>query len=662
MPYNAIGELPDSVKGLPKHAKEIYMGAFNNAFEEYKDRGGKREALAHATAWAAVEKKYKKKDDTWVARESEVTDESINDEFSDENKRQMLQTALTDEYKLNVDNPIPSGVWVEEVFEDYLIYNVNGQSYKASYELTEEGKATFGEPEKVVRQTVYKPMEALQTKYAELIQEVGKRNASMDATRIKKIMELCQELLSSEEDPEKDKLKKAVKEADATLAWLREQAAMKTEDGEKYPASAFAYVPHSDKPSTWKLRLWEDPTKKVTRAQLGRAAAALSPGGFRGQKVQIPSEDMSAVKRKIRSEYRKLDVEDEEIPRWVKEAETRERLLNYIPLTEAKFDKGRAHVVIIKAGFNADQSRYYPADVLKRDYKVFEGMKMFADHPTVEEDKARPERSITDWAATLSNVTCDETGIVEGDADIIETWLMEKLALLRDKDMLSQMGISINAVGSASKATIEGVETLVIEKLVACRSVDFVTEPGAGGVVTLYESDRYHDIDLVELATLREKRPDLVNSIEANVRAETTKEVRKAMENEEKIKDLEGQVETLTAENTDLKTKMTEAEKEKAKAEAQATIKEAVDKAELPTAAKERLMERFKDAETADGIEKAIKAEVDYIARLSESVKVRGLGPTQHDLEKDAKALEESLKRSHPEWSEQLIKEAVSGR
>ncbi|GAH16102.1 unnamed protein product, partial [marine sediment metagenome] len=44
-----------------------------------------------------------------------------------------------------------------------------------------------------------------------------------------------------------------------------------------------------------------------------------------------------------------------------------------MPLTEATFDKGRATVIIIKAGFNTDKSRYYPADMLKRDYRVFEG-------------------------------------------------------------------------------------------------------------------------------------------------------------------------------------------------------------------------------------------------------------------------------------------------
>ena len=49
----------------------------------------------------------------------------------------------------------------------------------------------------------------------------------------------------------------------------------------------------------------------------------------------------------------------------------------------------------------------------------------------------------------------------------------------------------------------------------------------------------------------------------------------------------------------------------RAKANAQATIKEAVEKAELPDASKERILERFQDAESADGIEEAIKAEED---------------------------------------------------
>ena len=582
--------------------------------------------------------------------------------LSDDNKKNLLQIGLVTKYQIGVQTPIPKSLTIEEVFEDKVIYNIDGQLYESSFELDNDGVVTFGEPKKVLSTKIFKTMEALQSTYSELIQEAGKRNAMLDASRVKKILELCQELLSSEEEPVEKKTKEVIKEATSVLKWLKEQAVEKTEDGIQFPAEAYAYVPDAEKSSTWKLRLWEDLENKVTRAQLGRAAAALSPGGFAGQRVQIPATESAAVKRKIRAEYRKLDVDEEDIPRWVKETTTREVIFNYVPLTETIFDKGRATVIVIKPGFNATEDRYYPAEMLKRDYGIFEGQKMYADHPTEEEDQARPERSIKDWVATLTSVSVDESGVVTGIAEIVEPWLMTKLASLRDKDMLSDMGISINAVGSASKGTIDGKETLVIEQLVAARSVDFVTEPGAGGIVTFYESDRSHDIDLVDLSSLREHRPDLIKVIEANVRAEITKEVKKLMEDKDKIVELESQNETLTTENTTLKDKITEGEKATAKAEAQAVIKEAVDQAELPDAAKEVLILRFKDAETADGITEAIRAEVDYIAKLSESVKVKGMGPSQPATEADKKTLRESIKRANPEYTDGQLEIACNPR
>ena len=74
MPYDNIDELPDSVKKtLPGHAREIYRAAFNNAWDEYagsesRKDGASREEVAHRVAWAAVKKKYEKKDGSWQAR------------------------------------------------------------------------------------------------------------------------------------------------------------------------------------------------------------------------------------------------------------------------------------------------------------------------------------------------------------------------------------------------------------------------------------------------------------------------------------------------------------------------------------------------------------------------------------------------------------------
>ncbi len=80
---------------------------------------------------------------------------------------------------------------------------------------------------------------------------------------------------------------------------LREQVnnATKTEGDETLSASAFAYVPDPKKPSTWKLRI--DDAQHV-----GAAIAALGKG-FRGQKVDIPAEDLAAVKKKVRAAWLK---------------------------------------------------------------------------------------------------------------------------------------------------------------------------------------------------------------------------------------------------------------------------------------------------------------------------------------------------------------------
>lgn len=67
MPYASEGELPPSVRAhLPPHAREIFRAAFNNAWEEYADRGEEREEIAHRVAWAAVKRTYRKEGRRWV--------------------------------------------------------------------------------------------------------------------------------------------------------------------------------------------------------------------------------------------------------------------------------------------------------------------------------------------------------------------------------------------------------------------------------------------------------------------------------------------------------------------------------------------------------------------------------------------------------------------
>lgn len=68
MPYNSLQDLPERVRdNLPEHGQEIYMKAFNSAWEQYDDpderrEGGSREETAHRVAWSAVKKVYEKDD------------------------------------------------------------------------------------------------------------------------------------------------------------------------------------------------------------------------------------------------------------------------------------------------------------------------------------------------------------------------------------------------------------------------------------------------------------------------------------------------------------------------------------------------------------------------------------------------------------------------
>ena len=112
-----------------------------------------------------------------------------------------------------------------------------------------------------------------------------------------------------------------------------EKAEMKTVDGEKHPASDFAYVPDPNKSSTWKLPIYD-----ATHASA--AAQALSPAGFRGNKVEIPSGDLAGVKAKVRSAYKKF-YPDKEVPESVrKDAGTQE--IHSDASSGATCDKGEA--------------------------------------------------------------------------------------------------------------------------------------------------------------------------------------------------------------------------------------------------------------------------------------------------------------------------------
>lgn len=89
----------------------------------------------------------------------------------------------------------------------------------------------------------------------------------------------------------------------------------KTEGGETFPASDYAYVPDKNKPSTWKLRLTSTPGGDPDPRIVGAAVAALG-AGYRGNKVEIPAADKPAVIGRVRAAWHKAnpDKDPAELP------------------------------------------------------------------------------------------------------------------------------------------------------------------------------------------------------------------------------------------------------------------------------------------------------------------------------------------------------------
>lgn len=462
----------------------------------------------------------------------------------------------------------------------------------------------------------------------------------------------------------------------------------KTDMGMRFPASAYAYVPDPQKPSTWKMRLWEDPSKKVTRASIARAAMALSPSGFRGNQVQLPKGEVAAVRSKVAAAWKSVHTSGEKMPAHLAEgsdlelalaeglsASMRKRhatvvrtlpsgakeykfpipdkaharaALSYVhrsdltaaerakvirkahkvlgtpigtgaskmsesvgtlsdvpneitsneqdfaeainPSSDSVLNKNEMVVTIITPGLNRSGSRYYPSDAIAEAINngMFDGRKMFVNHASASEMRDRPERSLTDWVSTIKETWIDpQTGAAQARIKIVQNWFGDFLKQLQENDALPDVGLSIFAQGQVQRKKVDGRLTDVVERFTRALSVDWVTEPGAGGRVDAiwesYQPARAKELEINVLntmtvtdavTTLREQRPDIIEVLEAD---------------NGRVEELATRVAELEAEIAERDAKLVEAAEQAAKAEQDVLVTEALTAAELPTAAADRV-------------------------------------------------------------------------
>lgn len=171
--------------------------------------------------------------------------------------------------------------------------------------------------------------------------------------------------------------------------------------------------------------------------------------------------------------------------------------------------KNRLLVGLITPGQGS--SGYYSQPVLEAaaSDKVFAaGTHMYLDHPTESEEYERPERSVRDLAAVLTE---DARWDADAGALVAETEVFgpyaEAIVAMKD-----HIGVSIRASAEVS----ESPKGRTIERLVAAESADFVTKAGRGGsIMSVLESSRPRvnaralRHDGVEEATVNDRREAL---------------------------------------------------------------------------------------------------------------------------------------------------------
>jgi len=210
---------------------------------------------------------------------------------------------------------------------------------------------------------------------------------------------------------------------------------MKTEGGVEFPAAAYAYVPEPDKPSTWKLRLWETPELKMTAKQVGLACAAFSAGGLMGNKVELPEADMKKIKAKIRTAWKKVnpDKEDSQMPEGIKKANLFEKIM-----------KSFAKLIPVQKDFNGEIAENQITQLI---WALQDSIRDCFDDETCTDKKAAITANVNQFLVAISGIAGLDSVMKSGKT--FSAANLEKL-----KSMFATMQELINQV-EASAETVQ---------------------------------------------------------------------------------------------------------------------------------------------------------------------------------------------------------------
>lgn len=125
---------------------------------------------------------------------------------------------------------------------------------------------------------------------------------------------------------------------------------------------------------------------------------------------------------------------------------------------------------------NLKDNHYYPAEVLRRDAKVFEGAAMYTTDHVVGEKSERTKVSIVNRIKRFA-----DDGAPIADVTIFDPDFAEKTRNRAKADLLDTLKCSILAYGKTKPGMVDGRKGDIVEAITSRGSVDWVSQDGAGG-------------------------------------------------------------------------------------------------------------------------------------------------------------------------------------
>ena len=317
-----------------------------------------------------------------------------------------------------------------------------------------------------------------------------------------------------------------------------------------------------------------------------------------------------------------------------------------VPLIEAKADaNGTIPIKIIDPGWGS--SGYYSREVLQQaaNARVYAaGLQMYWNHPSKTDEKERPERDLRDLAGVLTeDARWDEQGSkgpgLYSRAKIFSAY----------RDAVAEMGpyigLSHYVWGESKQGEAEGKKGEIITRIVAARSVDFVTVPGRGGAIAeafraarppvptdeqkaAGEYSMGESTPKLTLESLRKEHPEIVEALRKEIENSAAMKEAQAQQ-EKKLAETQKALEEAKAENARLKEALL-------LVEARTFVEAKVKASTLPEISKTRVAEalakapvvkdgKLDEAAYTAAIEAAVKAEAEYLAKLGAG-RVEGMG------------------------------------